>query len=278
MKAKVSVIINTLNEESNIKNCLESVKWADDIVIVDMHSDDNTVKIARQYTDRIFFYKRMGFSEPARKFALEQVKYEWVFVIDADEFLPHELKNYLINVTQDDKYDALLIPRKNFFFGSEMRGTGWAPSQDKQLRFFKKKYMSYSSEIHHFVHLNPKARLLNIRSENLFIIHFNYISVEQFLNKLNRYTTIEAEQTTDRKLTMSKIVKTVFEEFFNRYIRHNAYKDGVTGLSLVVLMVAYRVSTLLKAHIISKLDSNDIDATVKQKYNDIVAQELERYK
>ncbi len=89
---KISVLINTFNEERNIKNCLESVSWADEIIIVDMYSDDKTVDIAKNYTDKIYYFERMGYADPARQFALKKATHEWVLIVDADEMVPLELR------------------------------------------------------------------------------------------------------------------------------------------------------------------------------------------
>ena len=89
---KISVSINTFNEERNIKNCLESVKWADEIVIVDMYSTDKTVKIAKEYTDKIFYFENLGYADPAREFARNKTTNEWILDIDADEVDSKKIK------------------------------------------------------------------------------------------------------------------------------------------------------------------------------------------
>lgn len=247
MNNNISVVINSFNEEKNIRNCLESVKWADEIVIVDMYSEDKTFEIASQYTKKIYLHERMGFADPARQFAIEKATNKWILVVDADEVIPSKLKEHLIDIKENNNYDAVWIPRKNYFFGKALKATGWGPLQDKQLRFYKKKYMTYSDRIHNFVNLDDEARVLTIKDENLNIIHFNYLSVEHFINKLNRYTTIEARQMKFRKdPTISTLLLTCLKEFFKRFILKKGYKDGFLGFSLSILMVGYKVSSLLK--------------------------------
>lgn len=121
----ISVLIHTFNEERNIRNCLETVKWADEIIIVDMYSDDKTVEIAKEYTDKIYFFERVGYVEPARQFALEKSTHEWILVVDADELVPLKLKNKLFEIMEKDLADVVFIPRNNYFFGRLMQGTGW---------------------------------------------------------------------------------------------------------------------------------------------------------
>ena len=118
-KNGISVIINTLNEEKNIKNCLESVKWADEILLVDMYSEDRTVEIAKKYTDQILYHEKLGYVEPARIFALENATNEWIVVIDADELIPKKLKKRIVHIVEDDLADIVKIPHNNYFFGKK---------------------------------------------------------------------------------------------------------------------------------------------------------------
>src|SRR5437870_2321022 len=111
---KISVFFNTLNEAQRIRLSLESVKWANEIVVVDMHSDDTTTAIAREYTDKVFSFERMGYCEPARKFAAEQTTGDWILNLDADELVTVGLKKELLKIVKEDQYDAVYIPRKNY--------------------------------------------------------------------------------------------------------------------------------------------------------------------
>jgi len=137
-KLPVSVLVHTLNEEKNIRNCLETVKWADEIIIVDMYSDDKTTEIASEYTDKIFYHERMGYADPARQFGLEKASNEWILILDADELVPLKLKKRLETIIEEDLGDIISIPRNNYFFGKVMRHTGWGPLQDTLHRFSRK--------------------------------------------------------------------------------------------------------------------------------------------
>lgn len=279
MSTNISVLINTFNEEKNIRNCLESVKWADEIIIVDMYSDDRTVEIAREYTDKIYMHKRMGYADPARQFALEKASNEWILVVDADEIVPIELRNRLIEIAESGKYDAVLIPRINYFFGYKMKGTGWGPLQDMQVRFFKKKFMQYGTRIHNFSNLDPSARVYKLKDESLGFIHFNYIDVEHFLEKLNRYTTIEAKNAVDagEKFSVTKLLIIILKEFINRFIRRKGYADGFQGFALSMLMVTYRLSASLKHYLIEKYSSDQVREKILNQYNQIASNEIKKY-
>ncbi|MCQ2009521.1 glycosyltransferase family 2 protein [Sporolactobacillus sp. STSJ-5] len=267
---KISVLINTFNEEQNIRNCLESVKWADEIIVVDMYSEDTTVSIAREYTDKIYFFERMGYADPARQFALEKSSNEWILVVDADELIVNKLKDRLFNIANKDNYDVVWIPRKNYFFGKPLKATGWGPLQDKQCRFFKKQFMNYTNQIHRFVHLNENAKILFLEDDSLSIIHFNYLSYEHFIDKFNRYTTIEAKQIEKgKKISTATLITTSFKEFINRYFLKRGYRDGSIGLALSFLMVCYKITSLMKYKNMHDFNTDDVDKHVRKIYTEI---------
>jgi glycosyltransferase involved in cell wall biosynthesis len=278
----ISVLINTFNEEKNIRNCLETVKWADEIIVVDMYSDDRTVEIAKEYTDKIYFFERVGYVEPARQYALEKAKNEWVLVVDADEIIPLKLKNKLVEIMEKDLADVVYVPRNNYFFGKLLEGAGWGPLQDILPRFFKKSFVSFSSAIHSFFNISDKARIFYITDPECGFIHFNYIDVEHFLEKLNRYTTIEAKNMYDGikpVSTFSKLfIKLVKKEFFGRFIKKKGYADGIYGFSLSILMVAYHVSAFLKYKIMREYNSKEPREKIISKYNEIARKIIEEYK
>ncbi len=120
----ISVIVHTFNEERNIRNCLESVKWADEIVIIDMYSEDRTVEIARGYTDKIYFFERKGYADPARQFGVDQASFKWILVVAADEMVPKRLSQRLKEIVEKDEADVVYILRKNYFFGKLLEKEG----------------------------------------------------------------------------------------------------------------------------------------------------------
>lgn len=279
MKFPITVLIHTLNEERNIRNCLECVKWADDIVVIDMYSNDKTVEIAKEYTSRVYFYERIGYVEPARQFALEQAKHEWVLIVDADELVPITLRDRLIEIMKCDQYDAVLIPHRNFFFGHAMAGTGWGPLQDMHIRFFRKGYMSFSKKIHGGIKLDNKAQIYRIGDEECSFIHFNYVDVEQFLEKLNRYTSIEAQNTWEERKPLNKfrVIRHIVREITKRFIKQKGYKDGFQGFLLACLMAGYQASSAMKKHLMDKYQTQDVKTQVLQNYQNIAHLEIGKY-
>ncbi|WEV48811.1 glycosyltransferase family 2 protein [Acinetobacter sp. ESL0695] len=270
---KISALINTLNEENNIEDCLKSlVSWVDEIIIVDMYSDDRTIEIAKKYTDKIFYFERVGYADPARAFALDKASNEWIIVLDADEIIPKNLSEYLISLAKGNEHDAIWIPRRNFMFGKEIKHTGWGALQDKQMRFFRKHVMSYGSEVHNFVHISENARIYIIDKVEFSIIHFNYTDINHFIEKLNRYTTIEAKQlyrNNYKKITNVDIIKEFIKEFFLRYFRNKGFKDGFYGLYLSILMGVYKATTLAKLRLMNDVNEIDSNSAIFSKYKKI---------
>ncbi|MEM3795630.1 MAG: glycosyltransferase family 2 protein [Thermoprotei archaeon] len=250
MKPKISVVINTLNEEKNLPYALRSVSgWADEIIVVDMYSDDYTVEIAKEYGAKVFFHERIAAFDGARQFAIDQASNEWILILDADELVPKTLSKKLQEIAAMQLADIVSIPRYNYLLGAHIKYSGWGPEQDRQKRFFRKGIAHASSKIHAFLHSLPEARVYNIPYEPDFaIIHFNYINCDHFLEKLNRYTNVEASQAYDRgeKISIPKSLFLSAKEFLNRYFRKQGFRDGWRGFYLSLFMAFYRLSIYCK--------------------------------
>lgn len=278
-KLAITVIIHTYNEEKNIKNCLESVKWADDIVLIDNYSDDKTVEIAGDYTDRIFYVERTGLAEQARKFAVEQALNEWVLIVDADEMVPPKMKQKLESIVKEDLGDVISIPHNNYFFGSKMEKTGWGPLQDTHLRFYKKSCVNLSQKVHSEPEISETARIYSIKHSDEGFVHFNYFDVEQFIDKMNRYTSLEAVGLFEagEDLNSRQLFFRVFGEFKLRYISFKGYKEGFTGLSMSLMMAAYRLTVLMKLKLMRNKNSKKPGEVVKKEYQKIADSIIEEY-
>lgn len=246
----ISVVINTLNEEKNLPYTLRSVcDWADEIIVVDMNSDDRTVDIAKQFGAIVFNHERINFVEPARQFAIEQAKSEWVLLLDADELVPEPLSMKFMEITSNNKIDVVIIPRLNYVLGKPLMHTGWSPFQDKHHRLFRKNKLITSSTIHAGLKPVEGANIIELNyASGMAIVHFNYLDSAHFIEKLNRYTSIEARQSLENgeKHNYFSTVFVAAKEFKNRYIKNKGYKDGWRGLYLSLLMVFYRVVTNIK--------------------------------
>jgi len=270
---KISVTINTFNEERNIENCLKSVKWADEIIIVDMYSDDKTVEIAGKYTDKIFFHERLGYADPARQFALEKASNEWILVIDADELVPINLKNRLLKIAQEDLADVVYVPRSNYFAGKHINGMGWGTLNDVNPRFFKRGYLNFGDILHDFFKLNADARIYRINDPDESVIHLSYIDFEQYIERMNRYTTIEAVNIFEGKKERNYLLKLFFLSIwrtFKEIILIKWYKDGFRGVSLGFLGTYYTLVAYMKLKLMDKYSSKNARENVIKDYQKIV--------
>ena len=242
----LSVVINTKDAESTLKSCLQSVSFADEIVVVDMHSTDNTVNIARQFTDKIFEYKDVGYVEPARDFAIEKASYDWILVVDADERVPNELKKYLASlINSENPDDVYLIPRKNIIFDKWIKGAGWWP--DYQPRFFKKGHVIWQRAIHSKPSISGRRTRLPAREE-LALEHLNYKSVEQFIERLNRYTTVQAQErkSASDSISSAELVDSFQRELVQRLFAQEGLKIGTHGLVLAFLQAFSEMAVAAK--------------------------------
>ena len=250
MESRISVVINTLNEEKNLPYALRSVQsWADEMVVVDMYSTDRTVEIARQFGAKVCLHPGPGFGMAPREFAVAQASRDWVFVLDADEIAPIGLSRELQRIAASDDADVFVLPRVNYFLGAPMKYSGWDPDHDGQYRFFKKKYIQCTSLVHRDFAPVRGARLgrLAYRGDNA-LVHFAYPEAAQWLEKMNRYTSVEAQQRLDRREHASsfKALVQATGVFLTSYLRRQGYRDGWRGFYVSALSAFYRLVTLAK--------------------------------
>lgn len=233
-KIKISAVINTRNEAENINDCLNSVKFADEIVVVDMESTDQTKEIAKQFTDKIFDHPPVGYVEPARNFAINKAIGDWILIVDADERIPKSLANKLIDIVEKGEGDFVRIPRKNMIFGQWIKHSRWWP--DLNIRFFKKGSVEWQNEIHSIPVTYGTG--INLPQEEEFaIIHYHYKSIDEFLERAIRYSKQQAKELVkaDYKFEPSDLITKPISEFISRFFAGEGYKDGLHGLVLAFL-------------------------------------------
>ena len=262
MKSRISAVINTLNEEKNLAFALRSVQpWVDEIIVVDMHSGDRTVEIARSFGAKVYLHPGPGFEYAPRAFALQQATSEWVLVLDADELIPIALSRDLQLLAGSREADVVRIPRVNYLLGAPLRYTGWGPAQDHQMRFFRNGFVVGSSLAHRDFTPAEGARtkVLPFNGHNA-IIHFNYVDSFHFIEKLNRYTSIEAKQAFERgeQITPWRAALIGLREFLSRYLRAQGFRDGWRGFYLSVFMLFYRLAALAKIQELRTVGPHDV--------------------
>ncbi len=255
---KISVVINTLNEEKNLPTALVSVKdFADEVIVCDMYSDDKTLVIAKKAGAKIYKHKRTGYVEPARNYAISKATGDWILILDADEEVTKDLSKRLKEIANETSHlrgvhsatseeelasgkelafdaDYYRIPRKNIIFGKWIEHSGWWP--DYNIRFFKKGHVSWSEVIHSVPMTKGKGADLEANEGNA-IVHYHYTSVEQYINRMNRYTSVQSKKLKKDgyKFEWSDLIRKPTNEFLSRYFQGEGYKDGIHGLTLAGL-------------------------------------------
>lgn len=234
-KPLISAVINVRNEAESLSKCLRSLKnFANEIIVVDMNSTDGSKEVAKQAGAKVFNYRPMKYVEPARNFALSKATGKWIILLDPDEFLNKTLKQELISITKRSDADYVKIPRKNIMFGKWIRHSNSWP--DYLIRFFKKGAVNWKKEIHSQPTTKGNGITL-LDSEKLAIQHNNYTSINQFVNRALRYSSIQADElySQEYKLKTSDFILKPIQEFNSRFFFAEGYKDGFHGLIFSIL-------------------------------------------
>lgn len=227
---KLTVIIPTGNEEHNIRGVLESVSFADEIMVVDSYSTDNTVEIAKEYTSFIL-QREYQYSASQKNWAIPQANNEWILLVDADERVTPELKDEILSILKNPPTDdtvAYWIYRMNHFLGERVKFSGW--QNDKVIRLFKKSKCRYEDKmVHAEIIADGKVKFL----KNKFY-HNTYTTIDNHIIKLNRYATWQAKDYDHKTgmLTPYHFILKPFWGFFKHYIIQMGFRDGVVGLTI----------------------------------------------
>lgn len=238
---KLTVTLITLNEEENIKKCLDSVKpIADEIVVVDSGSADDTVKIAKQYTSKVYTRKFDNYASQ-KNYAAEKANGDWIFSIDADEVVSPELQHQIVDAIVSDKYSGYLIPRNNIILGKHIKHTRWSP--DVHVWLWKKEQGKWVGEVHEELIVQGKIGKLTAAK-----IHYQDKTVAEFFQTINNYTEREAQEKMKNGVNFSYF-RLFFDpalSFFRRFVYKKGFLDGWRGFVLSYMMAVYRMTTWIK--------------------------------
>jgi glycosyltransferase involved in cell wall biosynthesis len=241
--SKLSAYVLTFNEEAKIRDALASLTWADEIVVLDSHSTDRTVEICREYTEKVYQCEFEGFGK-LRNRALDLVTHEWVLSLDADERVTDELREEIqAELARGPRADAYFVPRKNLFLGRWIRHCGWYPDY-RQPQFFNKHRLRYRQDLVHesFDVDGPVAYFQG------HVLQVPFLNLEQFLQKMRRYSTLMAEQMAQRGRTfrVHQLVTHPIFTFIKMYGLRQGFRDGMPGLILSVLYAYYTFAKYAK--------------------------------
>lgn len=248
----ISAIVITLNEESNIRECLESLKWCDEIILVDSGSSDSTVKIAEEFTNNIIVCGNLPYGEK-RNIGIDKAASEWIIWLDADERITPELQAEILNNIKGSNINAFYINRRSFFLNKFIKHCGWYP--DYTLRLFRKDTgIRFNASLVHekAVYRGDTAKLNND------ILHYTDLRIEHYMNKLNKYTSLSAEEMYKNR-KKSSFVDIIFRPvfmFFKMYFLRLGILDGYTGLVLCTLSSVHVMIKYSKLFLIKKTNRN----------------------
>ena len=247
--ARLSVVVICYNEAVNIGKCLSSVKWADEIIVVDSHSTDQTVDIAKGFTDRIYQHKWQGYGKQ-KNLALSYASYPWVLSLDADEVLSTELIDEIRILLDNDRMcKGYRLPRMTFYLGRLLRYC-WYP--DYKLRLFHKAYAKWSEqEVHEEIILSgPAGSLKNP------LFHYSFPSIADHLQTIQRYTTLGAEMLvrTKRPFPWHRLLGSPIVMFIKLYIFKPGFLDGLPGFIACGLSAVHEFVKYAKMYELQKND------------------------
>ncbi len=227
---KLSAVIITKNEETNIRTCLESIKWVDEIIVLDSGSTDATVAVCREYTDKVYETDWIGFG-PQKNRALNMAQGDWVLALDADEWVTPVLKEEILRVVHNPGiYVAFEIPRLSSYCGQYMHYGGWRP--DYVTRLGQKGRAKFNDRLVH-ERMIADGRIGRLSNS---IMHTSYKDLEQVLIKLNRYSAYGSDLmfAKGKKSSLLKAIAHGLWSFFYTYIIRAGFLDGRMGFVLAV--------------------------------------------
>ncbi|MFB0565736.1 MAG: glycosyltransferase family 2 protein [Candidatus Aminicenantaceae bacterium] len=230
---KISAVIITYNEEERLEGALKSVvDLADEIIVVDSYSNDNTLKIAKNYTKRVFQRKWTNFADQ-KNFANSQASNSWILSLDADERVSPELSEEILQLKEREEPDCscFSIPRRTFYLGKWIRHSGWYP--DRKLRLFRKDDARWEGE---YVHesLIVEGKINNLKCT---LHHFTYRNIADHLDRISRFSELGAQKlyTQKKKSHLYHLVISPFFRFVKSYFLRLGFLDGFPGIVISVL-------------------------------------------
>src|SRR2546425_734905 len=244
----IASITITKNEEANIRACLESLKWVDELIVVDAESTDRTAKLAKAYTPKVFVRAWSGYG-PQKNFAMAQATADWILIVDADERVSNELREEVLNLLrilppplegggwgEGENPVAYRIPRRNFYYGKWIRGAGQYP--DRQLRLIRRGQGRYNDlPIHE--HLQVKGRISDLQGH---LDHHSYPTVLSHELKVGWYSTLSAQERTNAGYARVSPLNLLFNPlwaFIKIYLMRGGYRDGMHGFLFSAFSAAH---------------------------------------
>jgi glycosyltransferase involved in cell wall biosynthesis len=235
-RTPISAVVIAYNDEPNIRACLETLTWADEIVVVDSHSTDATEKISREFTDKVYQHDFRGFGR-LRNEAVGHASSEWVFSLDTDERATPRVRDEVRQVlARGPDADAYFVPRQNYFLGRRIRHGGWYPDY-RQPQLFRKGRMRYREDLVH-EGFELDGRVGYLKSE---VLQYPFRDIGHYLQKVNRYAGLMADRMVQQRkqFRTHQLVTHPLYTFAKMYVARVGLLDGMPGLILAGLYAYY---------------------------------------
>ncbi len=216
----ISVYIIAFNEAEKIRDCINSVLWADEIIVADSHSDDGTTEIAESMGVKVIHIPFNGYGDLRNK-AIVHCNGEWIFSLDSDERCTEEVRDEILFLTKNTSLDIFHVPRKNYFMGRWIKHSGWYPNY-RQPQLFRRGKMSYDLKEVHEGYISHSEKKIGVIKNEIWQIPFK--NTEEIMHKANRYSTLGVAKLKNRGKTGS-----VFKAFLHglwSFIKHYVFKLG----------------------------------------------------
>ena len=246
LENSISVVINTRNAAQHLEQVLECIQGFDEVLICDMESTDGTLDIAKSHHCRIVTFPKGEHcsAEPARNFAIQSASHDWVLVVDSDELVTPELRDYLYHRIQSPDCPAgLYIPRLNRFMGKYTRSI----SKDYQLRFFRKEGTIWPPHVHTFPIVEGRTERIPSKEKNARFIHLADESICELLQKTDRYTNDEIVKHAGKRNSLWALMFRPAWRFFRSYFLKLGFLDGRPGLIQAGMAALYQFVEVAKA-------------------------------
>lgn len=235
MNDKLSVVIITKNEEQKIARCLESVKWADEIIIIDDCSSDGTTQICKSFGATVIENASYGNFDYQRNLGIEKASGDWILQMDADEIVTEELAREIKKaIGNPGRFVAYKFKRRNYFLGHFMKYGGWYSYSTKLSKKTNARFIGKS--VHETLHLDGETGII---SED--IEHFPFTSIYQFIDRHNYYTAVEArgilekEGMLDMKIIRYNLTIKPFKLLWKMYVKKSGFREGMHGFIFSVM-------------------------------------------
>lgn len=231
----VTVVIAARDEARNIRECVESVRWADEIIVAERGSTDDTALLAAK-SGAVVMDAPAATIGAQRNIAIAAARNAWILVVDADERATPELESAVaMAVASGALFDGYRVPRRNFFLGREIRHGGWGRERDRPLRLFRNTLRYGDSRVHESVTVTGPVGTLGQP-----LLHFTYASLEQYFEKFVRYSAWWAEQSWERgrRASAADVVWRPPARFVTMYLLRGGWRDGAHGAVLAALAAA----------------------------------------